>query len=84
MGIGISINFLNVGILVILVEMKQEGLDWGVVVIQKVYEGWVKKGCMSEDDVKVKMVLLILFLFYDDLGDVDLVIEVVFEEMGVK
>lgn len=84
MGTGISINFLNAGIPVTLVEMKQEGLDRGVAAIQKVYEGRVKKGRMSEDDAKAKMALLTPSLTYDDLSNVDLVIEAVFEEMGVK
>ncbi|MDF0751819.1 3-hydroxyacyl-CoA dehydrogenase NAD-binding domain-containing protein [Marinobacter sp. 71-i] len=84
MGTGISINFLNAGIPVTLVEMKQEGLDRGVEAIRKVYEGRVKKGRMSEDDAKAKMELLTPSLSYDDLSNVDLVIEAVFEEMGVK
>ncbi len=84
MGTGISINFLNAGIPVTLVEMKQEGLDRGVAAIQKVYESQVKKGRMSEDKAKAKMALLKPSLTYDDLSDVDLVIEAVFEEMGVK
>ena len=84
MGTGISINFLNAGIPVTLVEMKQEGLDRGVAAIQKVYEGRVKKGRMSEDDAKAKMALLTPSLTYDDLSNVDLVIEAVFEEIGVK
>lgn len=84
MGTGISINFLNAGIPVTLVEMKQEGLDRGVEAIRKVYEGRVKKGRMSEDDAKAKMALLTPSLTYDDLSSVDLVIEAVFEEMGVK
>ncbi len=84
MGTGISINFLNAGIPVTLVEMKQEGLDRGVAAIQKVYEGRVKKGRMSEDDARAKMALLTPSLTYGDLSNVDLVIEAVFEEMGVK
>jgi len=84
MGTGISINFLNAGIPVTLVEMKQEGLDRGIEAIQKVYEGRVKKGRMSEDDAKAKMALVTPSLTYDDLKDADLVIEAVFEEMGVK
>ena len=84
MGTGISINFLNAGIPVTIVEMKQEGLDRGVEAIRKVYEGQVKKGRMTEDKAKAKMDLLTPSLSYDDLKDVDLVIEAVFEEMGVK
>ncbi|WP_111498354.1 3-hydroxyacyl-CoA dehydrogenase NAD-binding domain-containing protein [Marinobacter bohaiensis] len=84
MGTGITINFLNAGIPVTLVEMKQEGLDRGVAAIQKVYEGRVKKGRMSEDKARACMNLLTPSLSYDDLKDADLVIEAVFEEMGVK
>ncbi|WP_166267151.1 3-hydroxyacyl-CoA dehydrogenase NAD-binding domain-containing protein [Marinobacter caseinilyticus] len=84
MGTGISINFLNAGIPVTLVEMKQDGLDRGVAAVQKVYEGRVKKGRMSEDDAKAKLALLSPSLSYDDLSHVDLVIEAVFEEMDVK
>ncbi|MFL1406883.1 3-hydroxyacyl-CoA dehydrogenase NAD-binding domain-containing protein [Marinobacter sp. M1N3S26] len=84
MGTGISINFLNAGIPVTIVEMKQEGLDRGVEAIRKVYEGQVKKGRMTEEKAKAKMDLLTPSLSYDDLKDVDLVIEAVFEEMGVK
>ncbi len=84
MGTGISINFLNAGIPVTIVEMKQEGLDRGVAAIQKIYESQVKKGRISEDDAKAKMALLTPSLSYDDLGNADLVIEAVFEEIGVK
>lgn len=84
MGTGITINFLNAGLPVTLVEMKQEGLDRGVEAIRKVYEGQVKKGRMTEDKAKARMDLLTPSLSYDDLKDVDLVIEAVFEEMGVK
>ncbi|WP_323750748.1 3-hydroxyacyl-CoA dehydrogenase NAD-binding domain-containing protein [Marinobacter sp.] len=84
MGTGISINFLNAGLPVTIVEMKQEGLDRGVEAIRKVYEGQVKKGRMTEEKAKARMDLLTPSLTYDDLKDVDLVIEAVFEEMGVK
>jgi enoyl-CoA hydratase/carnithine racemase len=38
MGTGIAINFLNAGIPVTILEMKQEALDRGVAAIRKVYE----------------------------------------------
>lgn len=84
MGTGITINFLNAGLPVTIVEMKQEGLDRGVEAIRKVYEGQVKKGRMTEDKARARMDLLTPSLSYDDLKDADLVIEAVFEEMGVK
>ena len=84
MGTGISINFLNAGIPVTIVEMKQEGLDRGIAHIRSVYEGRVKKGKMTEDKARACLDLLSTSLSYDELADADLVIEAVFEEMSVK
>ena len=44
MGGGISMNFLNAGIPVKMLEMKQDALDRGVATIRKNYEAQVKKG----------------------------------------
>jgi 3-hydroxyacyl-CoA dehydrogenase len=84
MGGGISMNFLNAGIPVTILEMKQEALDRGVATIRKNYEAQVKKGKLKQDKYDQRMGLLKTTLSYDDLKDCDLVIEAVFEEMGVK
>jgi 3-hydroxyacyl-CoA dehydrogenase len=84
MGGGISMNFLNAGIPVKILEMKQEAIDKGVATIRKNYEGQVKKGKLKQDKYDQRMSLLTTTLDYGDLKDADLVIEAVFEEMGVK
>jgi 3-hydroxyacyl-CoA dehydrogenase len=84
MGGGITMNFLNAGIPVTMLEMKQEALDRGVATIRKNYEAQVKKGKLKQDKYEQRMSLLKTSLTYDDLKDADLVIEAVFEEMGVK
>jgi len=84
MGGGISMNFLNAGIPVVILEMKQEALDKGVGIIRKNYEAQVKKGKLKEDKYAERMALLSTTLSYAELGDADLVIEAVFEEIGVK
>jgi 3-hydroxyacyl-CoA dehydrogenase len=84
MGSGISVNFLNANIPVVMLEMKQEALDRGVSAIRKIYEGRVAKGKLTKDKLDARMGLLKPTLSYDDLKDVDLVIEAVFEDMGVK
>ena len=84
MGGGISMNFLNAGMPVTMLEMKQEALDRGVATIRKNYESQVKKGKLKQDKYEQRMALLTTTLSYDDLKDADLVIEAVFEEMGVK
>ena len=84
MGGGISMNFLNAGIPVVMLEMKQDALDRGVATIRKNYEAQVKKGKLKADKYEARMALLSTTLNYADIADADLVIEAVFEEMGVK
>ena len=84
MGGGIAMNFLNVGIPVTLLEMKQDALDRGVGVIRKNYENTASKGRLTMEQVEQRMGLLKPTLSYDDLRDADLVIEAVFETMAIK
>ena len=84
MGGGISMNFLNAGIPVVMLEMKQDALDRGVATIRKNYEAQVKKGKLKADKYEQRMALLTTTLSYDEIGSADLVIEAVFEEIGVK
>lgn len=84
MGGGISMNFLNAGIPVTILEMKQEALDRGTATIRKNYEAQVTKGKLKQDKYEQRMGLLSTTLSYDDLKDCDLIIEAVFEELGVK
>ncbi|MFN3437227.1 MAG: 3-hydroxyacyl-CoA dehydrogenase NAD-binding domain-containing protein [Acidovorax sp.] len=84
MGGGISMNFLNAGIPVKILEMKQEALDRGIATIKKNYEAQVKKGKLKQDKYDQRMALLSTTLSYEDFKDCDLIIEAVFEEMGVK
>ncbi len=84
MGGGIAMNFLNAGIPVKMLEMKQDALDRGIATMRKNYEAQVKKGKLKQDNYEQRMSLLSTTLSYDDLKDADLVIEAVFEEMGVK
>ncbi|MGZ5205937.1 MAG: 3-hydroxyacyl-CoA dehydrogenase NAD-binding domain-containing protein [Caldimonas sp.] len=84
MGGGIAMNFLNAGTPVVMLEMKQEALDKGTGIMRKNYEAQVKKGKLKQDKLDERMALLSTTLKYDDLKDADLVIEAVFEDMGVK
>jgi 3-hydroxyacyl-CoA dehydrogenase len=84
MGGGIAMNFLNTGIPVTIVEMKQEALDRGVATIRKNYENTARKGRMTQADVEKRMALLTPTLNLEDLADVDMVIEAVFERMDIK
>jgi len=84
MGGGIAMNFLNAGIPVAMLEMKPDALERGVATIRKNYEAQVKKGKLKQDKYDARMALLTTTLSYDDLKGADLIIEAVFEELGVK
>ena len=84
MGGGIAMNFLNAGIPVVMLEMRQEALDKGVAIIRKNYDAQVKKGKLTQDKLDTRMAMLSTTLDYADLGDADMVIEAVFEDMSVK
>lgn len=84
MGGGIAMNFANVGIPVVMLELKQDALDKGLALIRRNYENSAKKGKLTEQDVEQRMALLSGTTSYDELADVDLVIEAVFEKMSVK
>ncbi|MGE7415876.1 3-hydroxyacyl-CoA dehydrogenase NAD-binding domain-containing protein [Methylobacterium tarhaniae] len=84
MGGGISMNFLNAGIPVTIVEMKREALDRGLKTIRTNYENTAKKGRLRPEDVETRMGLLTDTLEIEALADCDLIIEAVFEDMGIK
>ncbi len=84
MGGGITMNFLNAGIPVVLLEMKQEALDKGLATIRRNYENTMKKGKLKPEQVEQRMALVTGTLSYDAFADADLVIEAVFENMDVK
>ena len=84
MGGGIAMNFANAGIPVTLVEMKQEALERGLATVRKNYEASVKKGRLSAAKLEERMGLIKSTLSFDEIKDADIVIEAVFEDIGVK
>ena len=84
MGGGISMNFLNAGIPVTILETKAEALERGVATIRRNYEAQVRKGKLKQDKYEQRMALLKTTLSYDDIKDADMAIEAVFEDMAVK
>jgi 3-hydroxyacyl-CoA dehydrogenase len=84
MGGGITMNFLNADLPVVLMETKQEALDRGLTTIRKNYENSAKKGKLTAEQVEQRMGLITPTLSYDDLKQADLIIEAVFEEYSVK
>ncbi len=84
MGGGITMNFVNAGIPVVLLEAQPEALERGLATIRRNYEGSVKKGKLSTEQLDQRMALITPTLDYGAFGDADLIVEAVFEDMGVK
>ncbi|MAK83723.1 3-hydroxyacyl-CoA dehydrogenase NAD-binding domain-containing protein [Phenylobacterium sp.] len=84
MGGGIAMNFANVGIPVVLIELKQDALDRGLATIRKNYERTASRGGITADQVEERCALITGALEMEALADVDLVIEAVFERMDIK
>ena len=84
MGGGIAMNFINAGIETVILDLNGEALERGLGVIRKNYEISAQRGRMSMEQVDQTMNLLKGSTNYQDIRDVDLVIEAVFENMEVK
>ena len=84
MGCGIAMNFANAGLPVNLVETKQAALDKGIATIRGNYERSQSRGKISQEDVEQRMTLISGSLSIDELCDCDMIIEAVFEDIGVK
>ena len=84
MGGGIAMNFANVGIPVLMVEMADEALARGMAIIKRNYQNTVNKGRLSQEKMDQRMALFSTTTDYADIGDADLVIEAVFENMELK
>ena len=84
MGGGIAMNFANVGIPVVLKEINQTALDRGLGIIRSNYENTLKKGRMTQADFDKCMSLISGTVDYSGIGDCDLIVEAVFENMALK
>ncbi len=84
MGGGIAMNFANAGIPVTVVEMNQENLDRGLGIVRKNYEATASRGRLTTADVEKRMGLITGTTDWNAVGDADMIIEAVFEEMPIK
>jgi len=72
------------GLPVVLKDIDQEMLDKGMEKARSIYQRRVDKGKMSAGDMESKLDLITPTITYDELKDVDIVIEAVPEKMGIK
>ena len=84
MGSGIAMNFANAGMQVVLLEVDGEALARGLGIIDRNYQGGVKRGKLTEEKALECRGRITGTTDYESLSDADLVIEAVFENLELK
>ncbi len=84
MGAGITVSALDAGFAVTMIERDAESIARGQKNVEKVYDGLIAKGRMTADAKAAIMARYTPSTSYDDIAQVDLVIEAVFEDLEVK
>ncbi|MFN7155436.1 MAG: 3-hydroxyacyl-CoA dehydrogenase NAD-binding domain-containing protein [Acidovorax sp.] len=84
MGAGIAVAALDAGLPVTMIERDAESIARGRANVEKVYNGLVAKGRMTEAAQAAVMARYTGSTDYADIANVDLVIEAVFEDIEVK
>ena len=84
MGGGIAMLFANAGIPVLVLDQDEDNLQRGMGVIEKNYQMMVDRSRMSSEQKDTVMGLITPTLTYEDLADVDMVVEAVYENLDLK
>ncbi|MDR6888290.1 MULTISPECIES: 3-hydroxyacyl-CoA dehydrogenase NAD-binding domain-containing protein [Variovorax] len=84
MGAGIAVAMLDAGLPVTMIERDEPSLARGRQHVEKVYDGLIGKGRMTPEAKAAVMARFSGSTSYDALAQADIVVEAVFEDMGVK
>ncbi|EAQ04865.1 fatty oxidation complex, alpha subunit [Pseudooceanicola batsensis HTCC2597] len=84
MGAGIALVSAQAGIEVVLIDQKQEAADKGKAYAESYFEKGIKRGKSTPEKAEAVLKKITATTDYDQLKDADLIIEAVFEDVGVK
>ena len=84
MGVGIAAAMRDAGIAVHLVERDEPSLERGMAALAAIFDAAQRRGRLSAEERQARMAGVIGHVGYEALGDCDLVIEAVFEDLAVK
>jgi 3-hydroxyacyl-CoA dehydrogenase len=84
MGGGIAMACANAGLRVVLTDVSRERLDAGLATVRRNYDSSVARGRLTADGVAERLARIDSRVGFDGIGGADVVIEAVFEEMGLK
>ena len=84
MGSGIAMCFANAGIPVTIIENAQEALARGLATMEKNYQASAARGGLAKEDIARRLALVHPATDLTAVADADIIVEAVFEDMGVK
>ncbi len=84
MGGGIAMSFADYGYPVKITDATPEALERGMARIRANYETSVKRGSLAQDEMERRLARIEPVPNLDDIGQCDVVIEAVFEQIPVK
>ncbi|MET4133736.1 3-hydroxyacyl-CoA dehydrogenase [Porphyrobacter sp. MBR-155] len=84
MGTGIAMACLDAGLSITMVEREEAALDRGAATIADTYKKQVERGRLKPDVAEQRLGKLDTALSLDAVKEADLIIEAVFEDMGIK
>ena len=84
MGGGIAMNFANAGIPVLVLDQDEKNLERGMGVIERNYQMMVDRGRMTPEQKDMVLGLITPTLSYEDLANVDIAVEAVYENLELK
>jgi 3-hydroxyacyl-CoA dehydrogenase len=84
MGGGIAMAFANASIPSVVIDETQDAVDRGLAKIRATYDESLARGRISADECASRIASIRGSTNYRELGQADLVIEAVFEEMEIK
>ncbi len=84
MGGGIAMCFANAGIPVTMIEATPEALSRGLDAVAKNYRSIAKRGGLGADEAETRIARVTGSIELGAAADSDIVVEAVFEDMGVK
>jgi 3-hydroxyacyl-CoA dehydrogenase len=84
MGAGIAMCFANAGIPVRVIETDAAAMERGIARIRGTYDASVKRGSLTEAARDARMALIEGAVGLEAANEADVIVEAVFEEMGLK
>ncbi|MFK0376310.1 3-hydroxyacyl-CoA dehydrogenase NAD-binding domain-containing protein [Pandoraea sp. NPDC090278] len=84
MGGGIAMTFANAGIPVALVDTTEASLARGIEAMRSNYARAVTRGKLSADEAEKRLARIHGSTDFASVGDADLIVEAVFEDMAIK